>query len=190
VRRSPEPERIDAVRVQFSGAHTGSLAAEGAPSMQAGTLAWQSFATGLTAAGSQETGLAALQVRGDHATEFFVILSNRQPGQFSFDESCSPSAGGCALGIVAFNVRRDGDTAEEIVYFIDRGTLVLSAVDNVRMRGTFAGSAARIDAATGAPTDERMSLAAGTFDVELRGQTFFSGARAPLEPTLLRRLTR
>lgn len=173
---STSPEKLDpvgTVRFTYRGALTGTYEATGELQVQAGTVPQP--ATGATAY-RQDSTLAVLAFRsagGTRGDGFTLLLGPlKSTGSFAFDPvACQgAAASGCRVG--AFAPGLDAATLTTTdparlaagAYILAIGSVNVTRLSKVRLRGTFSGTAVPLSNPT---LQNTISITNGEFDVPI-----------------------
>lgn len=161
------PEPIAILEFSYSGDRSGSYRAEGEVPFDAqGNPEYGTWATALP----QEDGVILVvgsQARTPPFVDLFLLgLQNiTAPGTYSFDLDCTmTSTASCAVGYLGFGYDWEDSSEERQVdaeYFIESGSVTITAIDGERIQGTLQGGGVEIP--IGSPGT--IALSEGSFDV-------------------------
>ena len=164
------PIASGSIAFSYTGARTGTFSTSGAVLAQnGGGFVKQQFATAVkfTDPGQSSIGIIGyLPVTAATGNEVIFAFPSSGVGQtLALTETCATA--GCAIGLIVFDTNPDLQEDNSVPFFLNSGTLQVSAVSNDRITGTFSGTAADIDGET------TITVTNGSFDLPLVDQSRF-----------------
>ena len=160
------PEEVEpTVSFTYSGARSGTYRVEGEVPLDAERQPQHgTWAAALQIDGEDPGITAARADTAPIADVFLIALHNiTEPGSYSLtpEPQCQlATATSCATGLFVFGFDWEGERNPDAAFYLESGTVTVTAVDDERIRGTFQASGPSLFRGGGT-----ISLASGTFDV-------------------------